>query len=148
VPIVDEKKKGIIILLTDGQNNRGEKTPSEGAAIASANGVPCYTIGIGGEGYIMQDTPAGPQAVGLPVDIDERTLSDIARKTGGQYYRVDKLEDLSALYQAIAKRETSKLDQTRTQKVELALEKGLVLLVCVLFLAVPTRYTLLRRRDS
>lgn len=143
-----EKKKGIIILLTDGQNNRGEKTPEEGAEIAGTNGTTIYTIGLGGEGYIMQDTPTGPQAVGMPVSIDEDTLNTIAQKTGGKYYHSNGIADLGAFYQDIAKRETTKLEQARTQKTELDLEGGLYLLSVLLLSIVVSRYFLLRRRDT
>ncbi len=142
------KKKGIIILLTDGQNNSGEKTPAEGADIAQAAGATIYTIGLGGDGYIMKDGPNGPQAVGMPVSIDEETLSAIARKTGGRYYRSNGLSDLASFYQDIAKRETTKLEQTRAVKMELNLEPGLRLLLALLFLNVLTRSVILRRRDS
>lgn len=144
----NEKKKGIVILLTDGQNNRGEKTPVEGADIAFANGITVYTIGLGGEGYIMQDTPNGPQPMGMPVAIDEDTLNAIARKTGGRYYHANGITDLASFYQDIAKRETTKLEQQRTQKMELNLEKGLVFLFCLLCMIVFTRYYLLQRRDA
>jgi len=143
-----KKRKGVIILLTDGQNNRGEKTPAEGAGIAAAAGATVYTIGLGGEGYLMQDTPSGKREVGVPVAIDEVTLDAIARKTGGRYYRANSLADLSVFYQDIAKRETVKLDQARTQKTELDLEGGLRLLLGLLFATVTARYLLLRRRDS
>jgi Mg-chelatase subunit ChlD len=141
-------KNGIVILLTDGQNNRGEKTPEEGAAIASESGATVYTIGLGGDGYVMQDTPFGPQPVGVPVTIDEQTLSAIARKTGGKYYRADGLGDLAGFYQDIAKRETSKLEQLNGQKTELNLGGGLLSLLVLLVLLVAVRYYILRRRDS
>lgn len=141
-------KKGVIILLTDGQNNQGEKTPEEGAEIAAKAGVTVYTIGLGGAGYVVQDTAFGKQAVGIPVEIDEDTLSAIARKTGGRYYRADGLVGLAGFYQDIAKRETTKLELSRGQKSELDLERGLIALLFALFAIVIARYYVLRRRDT
>lgn len=148
LPGESENKKGIVILLTDGQNNRGVKTPEEGAEIAAKNGATVYTIGLGGDGYLMQDTPSGPRAVGMPVSIDEDTLRNIAERTGGRYYRANGLSDLASFYQAIAKRETVKLEQSRPNVMELNLEAGLWLLVCLLCIISLFRYTVLRRRDT
>lgn len=144
----DGKKGGVIILLTDGQNNRGEKSPAEGAELAASAGAIVYTIGLGGAGYIVQDTPLGAQAVGVPVEIDEPTLRGIAAKTGGKYYRANGLGDLAGFYQDIAKRETTKLELARAQKTELDLEGGLWALFALLFLSIVARYFVLRRRDS
>ena len=147
LPQKAEKKSGVIILLTDGQNNRGEKTPEEGAVLAAESGATVYTIGLGGAGYLMQDTPLGPQAAGVPVEIDENTLNDIAKKTGGRYYRANGIGDLAGFYQDIARRETTKLEQTREQKTELNLEGGLCALLVMLFASVLARYFVLRRSD-
>ncbi len=143
-----EKKSGIIILLTDGQNNRGDRTPEQGADIAKAVGATVYTIGLGGEGILMQDTPFGQQAVGMPVAIDEATLTSIAAKTGGKYFRAEGIGDLAGFYREIAERETVKLERTKAPKTELALELGLWALFTLTFIVVLCRYSLLRRRDA
>lgn len=139
---------GIVILLTDGQNNQGLKSPAEGAEIASGAGATVYTIGLGGDGYVMQDTAYGPQPVGIPVSIDEGTLSAIAKKTGGKYYRANAVGDLAGFYDDIARRETVKLEQARAIKTELNLEGGLVALLVILFALALARYRALKRRDA
>jgi len=147
-PTGTKKSPGVIILLTDGQNNRGEKTPSDAADIAARAGATVYTIGLGGDGYVMQDTAFGPQPVGVPVTIDEDTLQAIAGKTGGKYYRANGVGDLAGFYEDIARRETAKYERLAEQKTELNLGAGLWALLALLFASVLTRYFLLRRRDS
>ncbi|MGL4806063.1 MAG: vWA domain-containing protein, partial [Bacteroidales bacterium] len=82
-------KSKVIILLTDGSNNRGEIAPVTAAEIAKSFGIRVYTIGVGTIGtapYPVQ-TPFGVQYQNMPVDIDENVLKQIASMTGGQYFR-------------------------------------------------------------
>lgn len=141
------KKKGVVILLTDGQSNAGAKSPAEGAEIAARSGATVYTIALGGEGYVVQNTAFGPQAVGVPIQVDEETLSSIARKTGGKYYRADSLSDLSGFYADIAKRETTKLSGIGERKSELELGVGIAILLAILFASTVVRHYALRRRE-
>ncbi|WP_368334674.1 VWA domain-containing protein, partial [Phocaeicola dorei] len=79
----------VIILLTDGSNNRGDISPLTAAEIAKQFGIRIYTIGVGTNGtapYPMQ-TYAGTQYVNVPVEIDEKTLTEIAGTTNGNYFR-------------------------------------------------------------
>jgi len=86
----DSKAKSkVIILLTDGSNNRGDISPLTAAEIAKQFGIRIYTIGVGTNGtapYPMQ-TYAGTQYVNVPVEIDEKTLTEIAGTTNGNYFR-------------------------------------------------------------
>ena len=80
----------VVVLLTDGVNNRGSIDPRTAAQAASAFGVKVYTIGVGTEG--MAPVPVGRGVFGLryenrPVEIDDALLTDIARRTGGRYFR-------------------------------------------------------------
>ena len=80
----------VVVLLTDGVNNRGSIDPRTAAQAASAFGVKIYTIGVGTEG--MAPVPVGRGVFGLryenrPVEIDDALLTDIARRTGGRYFR-------------------------------------------------------------
>src|SRR3954463_256663 len=80
----------VLVLLTDGVNNRGSIDPRTAAKAASAFGVKVYTIGVGTEG--MAPVPVGRGVFGLryenrPVEIDDALLTDIARRTGGRYFR-------------------------------------------------------------
>jgi Ca-activated chloride channel family protein len=80
----------VVVLLTDGVNNRGSIDPRTAAQAAAAFGVKVYTIGVGTEG--MAPVPVGRGVFGLryenrPVEIDDALLTDIARRTGGRYFR-------------------------------------------------------------
>ncbi|MEP7381688.1 MAG: VWA domain-containing protein [Gemmatimonadota bacterium] len=80
----------VIVLLTDGVNNRGTIDPRTAAQAASAFGVKIYAIGVGTEG--MAPVPVGRGVFGLryenrPVEIDDALLTEVAQKTGGRYFR-------------------------------------------------------------
>ena len=80
----------VVVLLTDGVNNRGSIDPRTAAQAAAAVGVKIYTIGVGTEG--MAPVPVGRGVFGLryenrPVEIDDPLLMDVARRTGGRYFR-------------------------------------------------------------
>lgn len=80
----------VLVLLTDGVNNRGSIDPRTAAQAAAAVGVKIYAIGVGSEG--MAPVPVGRGVFGLryenrPVEIDDALLTEIARMTGGRYYR-------------------------------------------------------------
>jgi Ca-activated chloride channel homolog len=80
----------VVVLLTDGVNNRGSIDPRTASQAAAAFGVKIYTIGVGTEG--MAPVPVGRGVFGLryenrPVEIDDALLTDIARRTGGRYFR-------------------------------------------------------------
>jgi Ca-activated chloride channel homolog len=80
----------VMILLTDGVNNRGAIDPRTAAQAASAFGIKIYAIGVGTEG--MAPVPVGRGLFGLrfenrPVEIDEALLTEIAEKSGGRYFR-------------------------------------------------------------
>src|SRR5689334_18212051 len=97
-------KSRVIILLTDGVNNRGAIDPRTAAQAAAAVGVKIYTIGVGSEG--MAPVPVGRGLMGLryeyrPVEIDEALLRDIARTTGGRYFRAVDAAALESIYQQI-----------------------------------------------
>ena len=124
--IKDSKAKSkVIILLTDGVNNRGEVAPETAADIAKTFGIRVYTIGVGTQGtapYPVQ-TPFGMQYQNMPVEIDEALLKDIAGKTGGKYYRATDNNKLEQVYQEIDKLEKSKIDVKQFSRRE---EKYLV----------------------
>jgi len=80
----------VVVLLTDGVNNRGSIDPRTAAQAAAAFGVKIYTIGVGTEG--MAPVPVGRGVFGLryenrPVEIDDALLTDVAKRTGGRYFR-------------------------------------------------------------
>lgn len=108
----------VIILLTDGVNNRGSLDPLSGAEIAKLYGLRVYTIGVGTIGtapYPVQ-TPFGIQYQNMPVEIDEPLLEKIAGMTDGKYFRATNNAKLREIYQEIDKLEKSKIDVTIFQK--------------------------------
>ncbi len=107
-----EAKSKVIILLTDGVNNRGEIAPATAADIAKTYGIRVYTIGVGSMGtapYPVQ-TPYGVQYQNMPVEIDEAILKEISEKTGGRYFRATDNNKLVQVYAEIDKMEKSKID--------------------------------------
>ena len=109
-----EAQSKIIILLTDGQNNRGEIDPVTAAEVAEAINVRTYTIGVGayGEAPFIIDHPfAGRQRRMVPVEIDEDMLRTVAEKTGGQYFRATNKEALSTIYKEIGELEKTKVEE-------------------------------------
>ncbi|HNY14975.1 MAG TPA: VWA domain-containing protein, partial [Bacteroidales bacterium] len=107
-----EAKSKVIILLTDGVNNRGDIAPLTAADIAKTYGIRVYTIGVGSIGnapYPVQ-TPYGIQYQNMPVEIDEAILKEIASKTGGRYFRATDNDKLLQVYSEIDKMEKSKID--------------------------------------
>src|SRR5690606_34694352 len=107
-------KSKIIILLTDGQHNAGERSPREAAALAAEWGIKIYTIGVcENESMMNLDTLFGvfrtPGAPGL----DEETLKAIAEETGGVYRRATDAESLMAIYKEIDQLERSEIEAQR-----------------------------------
>ena len=110
----------VIILLTDGVNNRGEIAPVTAAELAKTFGIRVYTVGIGTIGtapYPMQ-TPFGVQVRDMKVEIDEPTLQKIAETTDGKYFRATNNTSLTEIYKEIDKLEKSKIDVKEYSKKE------------------------------
>jgi Ca-activated chloride channel family protein len=113
-----EAKSKVVILLTDGENNRGEIAPITAAEIAKTYGIRVYTIGIGTMGmapYPIQ-TPFGLQIRDIEVKIDEKTLQEIANITEGKYYRATNNKTLIEIYKAIDLLERSKIQNKEFSK--------------------------------
>lgn len=105
-------KSKVIILLTDGTNNRGDISPLTAAEIAKSFGIRVYTIGVGTNGMAPYPYPVGGtvQYVNLPVEIDEKTLTQIAGITDGNYFRATSNSKLEEVYKEIDKLEKTKLN--------------------------------------
>jgi Ca-activated chloride channel family protein len=108
----------VIILLTDGENNAGSIDPLSAADIAKTFGIRIYTIGIGtiGMAPMPVETPFGRRYQDVPVRIDEPSLQQIAKITGGEYFRATGNKKLKEIYDAIDKLEKSKIDVTEFHK--------------------------------
>lgn len=130
-----DAKSRVVILLTDGVNNRGEITPQTAADIAKTYGVRVYTIGVGANGTAPYPvmTPWGVQMQNVEVEIDEDLLKNIAETTGGRYFRATDNTKLSEIYSEINKMEKARttIDSFPVYK-ELFTGFALVALLCLL----------------
>jgi Ca-activated chloride channel family protein len=104
-----ESKSKIVILMTDGQNNAGKVPPVTAAEAAKALGMKVYTIGVGIRGYAPYPVMVFGQKTyrQVQVDIDEETLTAVAEKTGGKYFRADSTDTLRKIYAEIDQFEKS-----------------------------------------
>ena len=141
-----QAKSKVIILLTDGTNNRGEIDPMTASELAKAYGIRVYTIGVGtkGEAPYPVQTIFGIQKQMVPVEIDEETLEAIAEKTGGHYFRATNNNSLKAIYNDIDKMEKTKIKVTEhTSKNEEYLPYAIAAIL-LLLLEILLRNTILR----
>ena len=140
-------KSKVIILLTDGSNNRGEISPLTAAEIAKTFGIRVYTIGVGSNGtapYPIQ-TYAGTQYVNVPVEIDENTLQQIASTSDGQYYRATSNSKLKEVYEEIDKLEKTKLNVKKFSRKNEEFQPFALAAALCLLLELLLRLTIFRR---
>jgi Ca-activated chloride channel family protein len=107
-----EAKSRVIILLTDGRNNKGQIDPITGASLAQALDIKVYTIGVGTEGpapYPIDDPIMGRRYINVSADIDEEALQTIAKETGGQYFRATDTRSLRAIFSRIDEMERTEI---------------------------------------
>ncbi len=106
----------VMILMTDGENNRGEIDPRTAAQAAATLGVRIYTIGVGSEGVAPIPVATGPfgvQYANVPVSIDDELLTEIADMSGGRYFRATNPEALDSVYRQIDQLEKSSVEVSR-----------------------------------
>jgi Ca-activated chloride channel family protein len=106
-------KSKVIVLLTDGENNAGTVDPRTAAQAAATFGIRVYTIGVGTVGDAPVPTGQGPLGLRyqtMPVKIDEQLLGDVARTTGGRYFRATDAASLSNIFGEI-----NRLEKTPVQ---------------------------------
>jgi len=136
----------VAILLTDGSNNRGQIAPLTAAELAKTYGIRVYTIGVGSRGMAPApvQTPYGERIQNIPVDIDERVLTEIAGITGGRYFRATDNNSLREIYSEIDEMEKYLIKVNNvTKRQELYLPFALLALGLV-FSELLLRRTLLR----
>ncbi|WP_369752800.1 VWA domain-containing protein [Flavobacterium sp. WC2409] len=114
----DSKAKSkVIILLTDGVNNAGFIEPETAADIAKQYGIKVYTIGIGTNGMAEFPYAVGPNGQFLfqmmKVEIDEKLMQSIAKKTDGRYFRATSNSKLAEIYGEINKLETTEIEELK-----------------------------------
>jgi Ca-activated chloride channel family protein len=113
---------GFVILLTDGANNAGSVAPLEAAALAKAKGIPVYTIGAGTDGVVpMPVFDESGHKLGYRdavSDLDESTMRQIAKVTGGDYFRATDSDTVEAAFRAIDRERKITFDATATRHAE------------------------------
>ena len=142
-----DAKSRVVILLTDGVNNRGEVSPQMAAEIAKTYGVRVYTIGVGTNKVAPYPMPVagGVQYVNIPVEIDTQTLRDIAQTTDGNFYRATSTAELKKIYKDIDKLEKSKFNVKHFAKRYEAYQPFALGALLVLLLEILLRLTWFRR---
>lgn len=144
----DSKAKSrVMILLTDGVNNRGEIDPITAAKIAATYAIRVYTVGVGavGEAPYPVETPFGIQRRMIPVDLDEKTLTAVADMTGGKYYRATDNKKLKAIYKEIDQLERTKIEVTAYKRYSEKFYGWLLLGLVALFFEIGLSSTILKK---
>lgn len=144
----DSKAKSkVIILLTDGSNNRGDITPLKAAEIAQTYGIRIYTIGVGTNGLANYPVRVAgvTQYLQVPVEIDSETLRSIAEKTNGQFYRAQNTQALYDVYKEIDQLERTKFSTQKFTRHEEGFAPFVAFALLVLGLELLLRTTLLKR---
>jgi len=146
--IKDSKAKSkVIILLTDGVNNRGDVGPVTAAELAAGFGIRVYTIGVGSQGNApmpVQDMFGRTIMQNMPVEIDEDVLRVIAQTTDGSYFRATDNNKLREIYQEIDQLEKTRLDVKQFSKKKEEYFPFLLAALLILLTEVFLRYTLFR----
>ncbi|MBL7663014.1 VWA domain-containing protein [bacterium] len=121
---IDQPKSTVIVLVTDGKSNAGAVLPSEASDLAAKLGIKIHVVGIGGvePAPLEVETPFGKRVVLQEMEYDEKTLREIAEKTGGQYFNAKDTDALSTIYEAI-----DRLESRRDQGLGLAIYQELYL---------------------
>ena len=144
----DSKAKSkVVILLTDGSNNRGDLSPMTSAEIAKSLGIRVYTVGVGSNGTARYPLNVGGrvQYIQMPVEIDTQTLTDIAKTTNGQFYRAKNAEELRQIYHEIDKLEKSKIEVQKYSRRYEDYQRYALAAVAFLLLEILLRITIFRR---
>lgn len=140
-------KSKVVILLTDGSNNMGDLSPLTSATIASKLGICVYTIAVGTNTVAPYPIMVGgtKQYINVPTEIDSKTLSDIAAKTNGHFYRATNNNELKEIYKDIDKLEKSKIESQNFSKRYEAYFPFAVVALIIFMIELFTRYVILKR---
>ena len=118
-----ESKSKVVVLLTDGDNNKGEIDPMTAAAAAETLGIRVYTVGMGQRDGALTTVQSvlGSRVVSTRSNLDEETLKRIAATTDGKYFLATDTEGLRGIYDEINSLEKSEIEvSVFTQRDELA----------------------------
>ena len=132
-----EAKSRVVVLVTDGENNRGELKPENAAQAAAALGIKIYTIGIGGglpirQGFFTQ----------APQQLDTTVLEAVADLSGGKFFRAKKLSELQEVYDTIDQLEKTEIEMLQFTRYEETAQNWL--LAAILFLTLEKLLSLTR----
>ncbi len=129
------KTSKVMILLTDGMNNRGEISPIDAAKMAEEAGIKIYTIGVGkkGKAKIPIEAGIGMTYIEKEVSIDEKTLERVAEITGGRYFRAENPQALKTIFKEIDSLEKGEI-RVKTEARFRPIYNELDLLIAILFL--------------
>ena len=144
-----DSKSKVVILLTDGVNNRGQIAPLTAADIASEQGIKVYTIGVGRNGTapypVFDERGRELYTVDMKVEIDEKMLGEIAEKTGGEYFRATDKTSLVRIYEQIDSREKSKVEKVDITRVHEEYLLFVLWALALLTLEFVVKYIILKR---
>jgi len=105
-----QKSNKVLLLLTDGQNTAGKISPEQALELAVAKDITIYSIGIGAE-VMLQESLFGTRRVNPSSELDERTLTKLAKQTGGKYFRAKDSQGMSQIYQLLDQLEPVEQEQ-------------------------------------
>ncbi len=143
-----EAKSKVVILLTDGSNNAGDVSPNDAASLAQSMSIRVYTIGVGTDKEFEMTT--GYDIFGRPIkqtvkpDLDEELLKNVARTTGGRYFRATTKEKLTAIFEEIDQMEKTKMSVREFSRREEEFLPFAIAAILLLMLHVLLRQTILR----
>lgn len=143
-----ESKSKIVVLLTDGANNRGEISPMTAAQLAKDNDIKVYTVGIGSDKdyYEIEDLFWGKRQVQAQGnDLDENLLKEIAAKTDGEYFSAQTSKDLYRAFSSIDKLEKTTVEHTKSVNYNEQFMKFLFVAFFILILGYLLKITVLKR---
>ena len=142
-----QSRSKVIILLTDGENNGGLIDPNTAKEIAKSVGVRVYTIGVGTEGFapMPMQTAGGVIIQKEKVSIDEKLLTQIAKETGGKYFRAKDNESLSSIYREIDQLEKSKIEITTLKRYSEQFFPFALAAAILIFVEYLLRFTIFRK---
>ena len=131
----DAKKESnrVLLLLTDGQNTAGKITPEQALELAVAKNVTIYSVGIGAD-VMIQRSLFGQRRINPSSELDEKSLNEIAEKTGGKYFRARSSEDMSEIYQLLDQLEPVEQEQQQMRPLTALFYYPLALALISIFL--------------
>jgi Ca-activated chloride channel family protein len=130
---IKEESNKVLLLLTDGQNTAGKITPEESLELAIAKDITIYTVGIGAD-EMLQQSLWGNQRINPSADLDEKSLTRIADKTGGQYFRAKDSQSMNDIYNLLDKLEPIEQDQQQMRPLTALFYWPLALAALITFL--------------